>query len=408
MSAWNIWEWSAVECGWALLLLGLGGLWFLLEIRLNRRFQMAIDESAAVEIKCMEGRRNAVSQKDEQKHPEVSVVVCIRNGEAHWSGLWQALKEQSFSRAWEVVVVDDGSSDATPEMLQQSLKESVPFVLRTFRLEGSRPGKKDALSMGLSKAEGDYLLLTDVDGVPASAFWVELMTHALRAQQKDVVLGLSWPMLDSFEQTGWLKMTQALDAMRIARLYIGWAMGGQAYMGVGRNLAIRKSVHPGFESHAHVASGDDDLMIQELMRRGDVRIGTMVSRNAHVDSSLPDSWRGWAKQKKRHWSTARHYSFKHQWNLVKPSILMAGMGCLILVGLGRLNGDGVLHISLWIVASLVGFIWMTGVLTFRLIAKACQAPTKWQRAGWFQPLLFVWTLKTAIWTRLEKPTESSW
>lgn len=408
MSIWNTWEAGGIEWGWWLVSASLCLLWFVHEKRLNRAFRRAVVESIAMEKACGELHLASSHQAPVNSNPEVSVIVCIRNGKNDWEGLWESLKKQKFSGDWEVIAVDDGSTDETPGLLEQSMKEVTSFGFRHYRLEHSRPGKKDALAFGLAQAKGDCVLLTDVDGIPSSETWVCLMTHAIRAHQKDVVLGLSWPVVDSNENSWWLKMTQALDAMRIARSYIGWAERGEAYMGVGRNMAIRKSIHPGFEAHAHLASGDDDLMIQELMRRSEIRVGTMISRKAQIDSPLPNSWNGWARQKKRHWSTTHQYSRKHQWNLSKPLLLMAGVGWCVLQGLVNSEGDGVLHISLWIVALLMGFIWTTEVLTFRLVAKACQAPTKWQQAGWFQPLLFVWSLKTAIWTRLVKQSETSW
>ena len=53
----------------------------------------------------------------------------------------------------------------------------------------------------------------------------------------------------------------------IAVQFLGNALKGNTYMGVGRNLAYRKHLffdNKGFGSHNHIRSGDDDLFINEV------------------------------------------------------------------------------------------------------------------------------------------------
>ena len=57
------------------------------------------------------------------------------------------------------------------------------------------------------------------------------------------------------------------DSLTIAMQYLGMAIRGIPYMGVGRNLAYRRSVffrNKGFGSHNHVISGDDDLLVNTI------------------------------------------------------------------------------------------------------------------------------------------------
>ncbi len=51
--------------------------------------------------------------------------------------------------------------------------------------------------------------------------------------------------------------------------YLGMAIRGVPYMGVGRNMAYRRSVffaNKGFGSHKHVVSGDDDLLVNNIAK----------------------------------------------------------------------------------------------------------------------------------------------
>ena len=56
------------------------------------------------------------------------------------------------------------------------------------------------------------------------------------------------------------------DTFFIALQYLTFALAKKPYMGVGRNLAYRKSLffkHKGFAKHNHIVSGDDDLFINQ-------------------------------------------------------------------------------------------------------------------------------------------------
>ena len=82
------------------------------------------------------------------------------------------------------------------------------------------------------------------------------------------------------------------------------------YMGVGRNMAYKKSLFMttgGFESHAHVMSGDDDLFVQESSTMSNVSVA--IEQDAQTISDSRPSFVKWFLQKKRHSSTGFHYNF---------------------------------------------------------------------------------------------------
>jgi hypothetical protein len=87
-------------------------------------------------------------------------------------------------------------------------------------------------------------------------------------------------------------------------------------MGVGRNLAYRRSLffkNKGFASHRKIASGDDDLFINQTA----TKINTKVEYNfkSHIRAEPKDTIIEWVKQKKRHLSTGWHYNTKTKWLL---------------------------------------------------------------------------------------------
>ncbi|MCS6830668.1 MAG: glycosyltransferase family 2 protein [Armatimonadota bacterium] len=96
--------------------------------------------------------------------PLVSVVVPMYNEEANLSELHARLIKvlAGLDAACEIVYVDDGSTDNTPEQLEMLLLQPQPICTRAVRLPHRR-GKTAALSAGFAIARGSILVTTDAD-----------------------------------------------------------------------------------------------------------------------------------------------------------------------------------------------------------------------------------------------------
>ncbi|MCB0475993.1 MAG: glycosyltransferase, partial [Flavobacteriaceae bacterium] len=93
--------------------------------------------------------------------PPVSVVICARNEEGNLSENLQVLLGQQYP-AFEVVVVNDGSTDGTAAVLKAFSKTTAKLRIVTITPSGNAAGnKKEALTLGIQAAKYDHLLLTD-------------------------------------------------------------------------------------------------------------------------------------------------------------------------------------------------------------------------------------------------------
>jgi len=111
--------------------------------------------------------------------PELSVVVATRNRPDRLVALLAALRAQTLApERFEVVVVDDGSTDSTPELLEREAASS-PFRLRTVRRE-SGDGPAAARNAGLRVGGGELIAFTDDDCEPAP----EWLAEGLRAAKE--------------------------------------------------------------------------------------------------------------------------------------------------------------------------------------------------------------------------------
>ncbi|MHC4481719.1 MAG: glycosyltransferase family 2 protein [Planctomycetota bacterium] len=125
----------------------------------------------------------------------VSLVICTRNRARLLRRLLVSLKGQTLPPGeFEVVVVDDGSTDETPEVCRE-LSEG-PIELRCL-CPGSHIGAAAARNCGMEEARGDLLVFTDDDCVPHEQ-WLERMRSALR--EHPVVAGAVATATDDYWQ----------------------------------------------------------------------------------------------------------------------------------------------------------------------------------------------------------------
>jgi glycosyltransferase involved in cell wall biosynthesis len=117
---------------------------------------------------------------------EVSVVVATRDRAAMLEALLDSLALQSFdSSRFEVIVVDDGSTDQTPELLHGMAKR-VGYKLRVLRSPGNGPAA--ARNRGWPEASAPFVAFTDDDCI-ATPDWLTELVEAARNGHESIVQG---------------------------------------------------------------------------------------------------------------------------------------------------------------------------------------------------------------------------
>jgi polyisoprenyl-phosphate glycosyltransferase len=121
-------------------------------------------------------------------NPDLSVVVPMYDEEAVIPMFVGRLRPvlDGLGRTYEVVVVDDGSRDTTPALLEKARRDWQQ--LRVVRLRANA-GHQAALSAGLQRARGAWIATIDADlQDPPEA--IEAMLQAAQAESADVVYGV--------------------------------------------------------------------------------------------------------------------------------------------------------------------------------------------------------------------------
>lgn len=111
---------------------------------------------------------------------EVSVIICVRNGAATIRRQLEALDAQRDPPPFEVIIVDNGSTDGTPAIARAWINaEGHQHVRASLVDAGRRPGIPRARNIGAGAATGRLLAFCDSDDV-VGPDWVAAFSAAVR------------------------------------------------------------------------------------------------------------------------------------------------------------------------------------------------------------------------------------
>ena len=241
--------------------------------------------------------------------PRVTVVVPARDEERHLDRCLRALSGQDYPAGLlEVVVVDDRSRDATPDIIARYVAAHSNF--RSIRIENVPPGvapKKHALHQGIQAASGEIVLTTDADCEPPPT-WVRSMA-ARFTPDTGMVLGFSPLTLGRLSRLA--DGLFRLDSLALASLAAAGVGVGYPLTCSGRNLGYRKNVYNelgGFGRYQAIGSGDDDLFLARVRDETHWGIRYAFDPASQVPAEPPTSLRALWNQRTRHASKGVIYA----------------------------------------------------------------------------------------------------
>jgi glycosyltransferase involved in cell wall biosynthesis len=241
----------------------------------------------------------------------VSLIVCAHDEEENLRRLIPVLLQQDHP-SLEIIIVNDRSNDNTYDFLLE--QTALDPRLKMVHVKSTPPhvnGKKFALTLGIRAASNEWIILTDADCEPASQSWVRKMAERF-TQETYFVLGYS----PYQHREGFLNLFIRFESMVTALQYLSFAALKNPYMGVGRNLAYRKSLFldkKGFNNFLHITGGDDDLFVNQHANARNTQV--QFAPEAVVYSMPKTSWGDFLNQKVRHLSVGKLYKFKHRFLL---------------------------------------------------------------------------------------------
>lgn len=191
---------------------------------------------------------------------DVSVVVPARNAAATIPKLFAALDDSTFAGDWEVIVVDDRSTDDTPALAEA-------WGARVVRLpEQSGPAR--ARNAGIDAAAADLIAFTDADCAPAAG-WLSAIVHA--AESADLVTGPIVPMEPASPFARTLRITDESPLFETANLAVTRELA-QRLGGFVPFAPARGETRPGLRPTVDQGHFGEDALFGWKARRAGARI----------------------------------------------------------------------------------------------------------------------------------------
>jgi glycosyltransferase involved in cell wall biosynthesis len=259
--------------------------------------------------------------------PAISVVIASHNRRRLLTRLVTALEAQEGAPAFEVIVVDDASTDATADELARLAAEThVPLV--PVRLDSNR-GPAAARNVGWQRASAPLIAFTDDDCVPQPGWLAAL---AARMQSADVVQGRTLPDPDQLAHRNAFSHSILVEDE--------WGFYEACNMGYRRTVLERLD---GFDESFRRPFGEDtDLAWRARSAGASIAFepGALVlhdvRRQSYVEH-LRDLKRreGVVRAMKRNPEMRRLCHYRVFWRPAHPSALWAGIGLATLASRPR-------------------------------------------------------------------------
>lgn len=258
----------------------------------------------------------------------ISVIIPARNEEENIERLLYALMNQTYPpHLYEIIVVDDDSTDKTAELVSQF------HAVKLLRLKiNTHAHKKKAIEAGIEASKHNLIVTTDADCVPGQNW---LWAVAAFKEQTNAVM-IAGPV--AYSDNGSLfQIFQSLDFMTLQGI-TGVSLYKEIHgMGNGANLAYEKKVFGevnGFAGIDEIASGDDMLLIQKMIDHYPDRVLYLKSTEAIVTTQPSKTRNEFLNQRIRWASKALYYNnskiiltlvLVYLFNLLFPVLLFAGL-----------------------------------------------------------------------------------
>ena len=197
----------------------------------------------------------------------ISVIIPARNEENNILNLLSDLKKQNYPAGlYEVIIIDDHSTDKTYKRVLKFIKDNDNQVVKIIRLEAGQltdTYKKNAITKGIEISKGDLIVTTDAD-CRFGPDWLKTIAGYYEAKRCKMIIG---PVAYHNETTFFEKL-QSLEFLSLVAVSAGASAIGKPIMSNGANLAYEKEafkIAGGF-SKDRFSSGDDVFLMMKFRK----------------------------------------------------------------------------------------------------------------------------------------------
>lgn len=248
-----------------------------------------------------ENRVSPADKQDTGSLESVSIIIPAYNEEKAIGKCLDSALHQDYRGKTEIIVVNDGSSDLTPDIVSK-------YPVKLIDLK-TNVGKANALNKAIEEAKGDILIFTDGDSYMASNAVSSLVNCFDTNRNAQVVAGNVF-IAENDGKKKLLKYFQIIEYLieqEISR-YLQ-SLSGSVLICPGPLFAVRHKVVEKVRFRDESIVEDADFTVQALENSMKV----IREQKAEVYTSYPDTARAWFTQRKRWW-----YGNLQLWQQHKP------------------------------------------------------------------------------------------
>ena len=246
----------------------------------------------------------------ENNTTKITIIIPARNEAQHIGRCLQSIIQQTYpAELFEVIVVDDHSTDNTAAIVQSLAKRNIHCIfLKDFVTDNLNSYKKKAIEIAIAQSTGDLIVTTDADCFMGNN-WLQTIASFYETYKPAFIAA---PVSINCDNR-FLAIFQTLDFMTLQGI-----TGASVYKKIhsmcnGANLAYEKTAFNevgGFKGIDNIASGDDMLLMHKIYQRYPNRVFYLKSKEAVVQTQPMDTWKNFFNQRIRWASKADKYDDK--------------------------------------------------------------------------------------------------
>jgi 1,2-diacylglycerol 3-beta-glucosyltransferase len=243
----------------------------------------------------------ASKPRDEQGNtslPFVSVVIAARDEDHNLYKCLESVLNQSYaSERFEVVVINDHSTDGTELICQEFARRFNNFSYANAREDTVLKGKTNALDQGIEKARGEIILITDADCMVPQT-WIE---HTARRYSPSVGIVGGITLQGAHD---WFGGMQSLDWAFLLGLAAATVSLRKPLSTIGNNLSFRNTAYKDVGGYRNIPFSvtEDFMLFQSILKLKKWDYVCPIDPNVLVISKPCSSWKDLVRQKHR-WGT---------------------------------------------------------------------------------------------------------
>jgi len=250
--------------------------------------------------------------------PDVSVLIAAYNEEAHVRGTIESVLKQWYPGKVEIIVIDDGSQDATAGIVQAMAGEvlNTPNVRMQLLRQGQNGGKAAALNRGLKEASHSIIVSLDADSYLYANALGNIVTNLIDGPPGTAAVAGTVLVRNSRDNI--LTKLQEWDyflgiavVKRIQSLFQGTLVAQGAF-----SVYLREALE---EVGGWSPTVGEDIVLTWALHEKGYRVN--YAENAFAFTNVPDTYSQFFRQRKR-WARGLFEAFKRHASLLwKPRLI---------------------------------------------------------------------------------------